>query len=392
MNWKKTWSRRAFLQGIGYTSVSRILDNWIPTSRAELSSHEYAYVASAASGVATTPGFSGSGIHVFDVSGNDWFCKQRIPSCSPVSLALHPDRHVLYVANEVDEYQGLPRGTVEAYKIDPCDGALAFMNRQPLSLSGINPRHIAISPDGTYLVAAIHGGGAYNVLSIQPNGSLGGVKQILKEVGVGSHPVDQASAHPHTVVFDATGQYLLATDEGCERLSIFTFRNGQLTRTAQTHCPSASGPGHIAMHSSGRIAYISNTLDGSVACYVWGARGSQMQEMQRIQIVSINGASKGCNLTLSPSGGILYATSPSEGISAWEIDPVTGTLSFRQRFRLSNRSLLSLNWSADKKTCFAVDSHQGEILSFPVHAETGELGQPSVVAHVTALTSLLIRS
>lgn len=392
MKSKMTWSRRAFLQGIGYTSVPRMLNKWIPSTRAEISPPELAYVASAARDVVTEPGCSGSGIHVFDVGRNVWICKQCIPSRSPSALAFHPHRHVLYVANQVDEYHALPRGTVEAYKIDPRDGTLAFMNRQSLSLSGINPRHIAISPDGTHLVAAIHGGGAYNVLLIEPDGSLGGIKQILKEVGAGTHPVYQTSAHPHTVMFDTAGEHLLATDEGCDRLSVFAFHNGQLTRTGLTLCRAASGPGHVAIHPCRAFVYISNTLDGSVTCHFWDARRHEMKEIQRRQICSTDAASGGCHLTLSPSGRMLYVTSPVDGISAWEIDSMNGTLSFRQRFGCNNRSFLSLNWSSDRKGIFAIDYRQDEILSFPIDADTGELGQPNVVAQVTAPTSLLVRS
>ena len=87
-------------------------------------------------------------------------------SAAPSSLALDASERFLYAVNEVDEYEGLPSGTVEAYAIDAADGTLTFVNRQSLSLSATAPRHAAVSPDGRSLVVAVHGGGAYNVLPL----------------------------------------------------------------------------------------------------------------------------------------------------------------------------------------------------------------------------------
>jgi 6-phosphogluconolactonase len=392
MNSNMRWSRRAFLQGVGYTSAFELLNRSIPHKKTEIPSLEFGYVASAGNRVATADGYSDSGIHVFEVRGDDWKWKQSLPSRLPASLALHPNRHVLYVANEIDEYEGLPRGTVEAYKINADEGTLAVMNRQPLSLSGVSPRHIAVSPDGNYLVAAIHGGGAYNVLPIGPDGVVGRVTQILKEVGAGTHPVNHTSAHPHTVVFDAKGQHLLATDEGCDRVSVFAFQDGELTRTALTSCRPASGPGHIAIHPSGRFFYVSNTLDGSIDCYHRDARVAEIKEARRASSSSTDASREGHHLTVSASGNILYATSASQGICVWKIDPVTGKLSLKQQCPVENRSLLSLGLTSDSRRAFAIDGQQEEILSIPVNAESGELGTASAVAKIAVPRCMVMRS
>ncbi len=322
---------------------------------------------------------------------NRWDWIQSLPSRSPVSLALHPSRRLLYAANEIDEYEGLPRGTVEAYKINASDGTLTLINRQPLSLSGVNPRHITVSPDGNYLVAAIHGGGAYNVLPIHADGTVGRVTQILKEVGAGSHPLHQASAHPHTVAFDASGERLLATDEGCDRVSIFTFQNGELARAARTLCRPASGPSHLVIHPSGRFFYVSNTFDGSIDCYHWDRCEAPVNKVQQVLTASTNTSPGGHHLTLSTSGRVLYTASAGEGISVWKIDPMTGKLDFVQRLSLKDRSLLSLSLSSDGERIFAIDRCQGEVLSIPVLSSTGEVGIPLAAAKIIAPRDLVVR-
>lgn len=117
----------------------------------------------------------------------------RVASASPVALAAHPGGRFLYVVNAVGEYEFLPRGTVETY-----DSELRLLATTPLSLSGIFPSDIALSPDGRYAVVAIAGGRAYNVLPVDRDGVLSAPVQIVKRYDV----------QPERVVFDPTGRML----------------------------------------------------------------------------------------------------------------------------------------------------------------------------------------
>jgi 6-phosphogluconolactonase (cycloisomerase 2 family) len=384
MNRNTSCSRRAFLQGIGYTSALGMLSKSTPAHGSLLptSPLEFAYVASAGNGN------DGSGIHAFEVRGCEWKRKQLVPSQAPASLTLHPNQRVLYVANEISEYRGLPRGTVEAYKINANDGALELINRQPLSLSGVRPKRLAISPDGKHLVVAIHGGGAYNVLPLGPDGSIGRVTQILKEVGAGPHPVSQGSAHPHSVVFESGRRYVFTTDEGCDRINVFAFQDGRIVPAARAACIPQSGPAHLAIHPSGDFLYIFNRLSSSIDFYHWRASTAEMQHEQRIQISPASGPHEH-RFVLSMQGNFLYALT-DEGISAWGIDSVNGRLSLRQQMNLRNRSLVSLAFSPSCEHLFAIDHRQQEILSIPVHAESGELGSADVAAGVPSPRSLMI--
>ena len=118
--------------------------------------------------------------------------QQTMASAHPVAMAISDGN--LYVANGVSEYGSLPRGSVEAYAIDAATGRLEFKNRVPLSLSGILPRDLAVAPDGRSVVVAMHGGGAYNVVSVLEDGRLGRVSGILKETGSGPHALQACCA------------------------------------------------------------------------------------------------------------------------------------------------------------------------------------------------------
>ena len=46
-------------------------------------------------------------------------------SSNPSFLALHPDRALLYAANEVSEFEGQPAGFVSAFTVDTATGRLS---------------------------------------------------------------------------------------------------------------------------------------------------------------------------------------------------------------------------------------------------------------------------
>jgi 6-phosphogluconolactonase len=215
-------------------------------------------------------GFGGEGakeegIAIYDLRGGRWKPMGVVESAAPSSLALDASERFLYAVNEVEEYEGLPSGTVEAYSIDAADGSLKFVNRQKLSLSATAPRHAAVSPDGKALVVAVHGGGAYNVLPLGGDGRVGAVSGILKETGSGSRD-EQRSAHPQMVVFDRAGR-VVSVDLGSDRLSVLKFDAMRLKTEGRYATQIGDGPRQVAFHPDGRLLFVANELDASVTCY-----------------------------------------------------------------------------------------------------------------------------
>ncbi len=210
-------------------------------------------------------------IEVFRREGEQRRRIQRLASANPSFLTIDISRGCLFAVNEVDEYEGLPRGTVESYAICPSTGRIALMGRQPLSLSAIGPRHLAISPDGGYMVVAVFGGGAYNVLPVERDGEIGAVTQVLKEIGSGANPKEQASAHPHSVAFHPSGKFVIATDFGSDRISLFSFEGGRLGRVQHIATPPGSGPADLYISRSGRHVFVEHRLQRLSSCYEFDA-------------------------------------------------------------------------------------------------------------------------
>src|ERR1700684_1339492 len=168
------WTRREFVRGAaGVVALPHLPQN-------ATAARQFAYVA------------SGEGsLDVFSLRGDSWKSTQRVPSRAPACILLSAAQRTLYVANEVDVHEGLPRGTVESFHVDPFDGRLTLLGRQPLSLSATHPRHMALSPDGNLLAVAAYGGAIYNLFPIAEDDSLGQASGIFKQAGCGPHAPSQ---------------------------------------------------------------------------------------------------------------------------------------------------------------------------------------------------------
>jgi 6-phosphogluconolactonase len=291
-------------------------------------------------------------------------------------VLLSPAQQSLYVANEIDEHEGLPRGTVEAFHIRPEDGRLTLLSRTALSLSATRPRHMAVSPDGKLLAVAAYSGGIYNLIAIEQDGSLGLVSSIFKDAGCGPHVQLQASAHPHTLLFDAGGRHLLSSDFGSDRLSVFALEDGGLRRRMQRSTGVGSGPSHCVLHSLGSFIYTWHGLEGTLVCYRYEG-GTVGEEVQRVPL-SADG------LALDPSGRMLYT---AEG--CWRIDGGSGRLSRAGTWLPDARQIVV---SHDGTSVYFLDGIRGSIDRATADGRTGEVHCRTNVAVLDKPSSIALKT
>lgn len=323
--------------------------------------------------------------------GDAWTQVQVVASANPSYLAVHPNQRFLYAINELEVYEGRPNGSAEAYAIDPHDGKLTLLNRQPLSLSGTNPAHVVVSPDGRYLCVSIYSGGAYNVLPIGADGKLGEVSGIFKDTGSGPRP-EQEAPHAHMMLFDTTGRHVIGTDLGTDRINVFAIENGKLAPRDRAQLKPGSGPRHVALHPQGTLLYVINELEGSVACHGYDpATGHVSEERQRISTTPADytGQKSGAEILMHPSGRFLYASNRklksdhplADSVAAFSIDNA-GKLASIQYWSEGVRFPRAMTMAPDGSHLYALSQKGDTILRLHIDAQTGKLDQPVVVAKV----------
>jgi 6-phosphogluconolactonase len=352
------WTRREFLRGAAGVVALKGFPQAMGAPR-------FAYV-----------GCGDDSLRVFRLQGELWTQIQRVPSRAPACVLLSPAQQTLYVANEVEEDEGLPRGTVEAFHIHPGDGRLSLLSRTALSLSATRPRHMAVSPDGKLLAVAAYGGGIYNLIALTQEGSLGQVSSIFKDAGCGIHAQLQASAHPHTLLFDAGGRHLLSSDFGRDRLNVFAFEDGVLRRSMQRSTGEGSGPRDCVLHPSGLFVYACHDLEGTLVCYRF-EDGTVGEEVQR-EPLSAGG------LAVHPSGRMLYTAQ-----GAWRIDTGSGRLS-RMGARLPGASQIVV--ASDGMRVYFLDGARGSIDQASADSGTGEVHFKTNAAVVDKPSSIALKT
>jgi 6-phosphogluconolactonase len=369
------WTRREFVRGAaGVVALPHL-----PQAVVAAPSRQFAYVAS-----------GGGSLDVFSLRGDVWTRTQRVPSPAPACVLLSPAQRTLYVANEVDVHEGLPRGTVEAFHVDPFDGRLSLLGRQPLSLSATHPRHMALSPDGKLLAVAAYGGAIYNLFPISGDGSLGQPSSIFKQTGCGPNAQSQASAHPHTLLFDASGRHLLSSDFGSDRLSVFAVEGGRLQRPIQRATCEGSGPGACALHPAVSVFYTWHELESTLVCYRYdGVSGTIGDTIQRL---SFPAASLHA-LALHPSGRMLYTSQGNRnGLRTWHVDARDGRLTPSRVVLLGEATPTHITATPNGESLFILDGLRGSIYKVTADRMTGELHCKAEVAVVNEPKSIALKT
>lgn len=367
-----TWTRRQFMRVTAGAAAAAPMHRAFAQSDDKMEG--FAYAASHENGA------QGS-IHVYAVLGDRWTPIETLPSDAPSFTCVSADGKTLYVANEVAEVDGLPSGSVSAYRID-AEGRLQLLGTKPLSLAAVRPKHLALSSDGKTLAVAAFGGGIYNTISIGEDGSLGRIMAIRKEAGCGPHET-QTSAHPHTLLFDDRNGCLLASDYGSDRVSFFEPKRDKLIRRQALSIEAGGGPGSLALGSS--ALYVQHSLGGRIGVYRYDAMHGVGEKMQNVA-VDTDGTQP---LVLHTSGRTLYAG--GRDLLSWSVNSDGRLASLKAKMGISSDTLVP---AFDGRVLFAVDGDRGVIRQVNLNAQTGEplnVREP-VQAHVqwTSLSVLTV--
>src|SRR5215467_6554103 len=245
----------------------------------------------------------GDGIHVYrvDPSTGDWTHVQHIGDLvNPSFLALSPDQRFLYSVHGDEDY-------ATAFALDPATGQAKLLNRA--ATGGKNGVREAVDPSGKFLVIANYASGSVAVLPIAPDGSLKDQHQLVPLPGdPGPHKVEQTSSHPHDMVFDPSGRFVLVPDKGLDRVFVFRFdaTTGRLTPTEQGSVKSrpVAGSRHLAFHPKLPVVWVLNELDSTIATYRFDTEHGTLTALQVMSTLpnEFTGYSTTAEIAVSPDG------------------------------------------------------------------------------------------
>ena len=186
---------------------------------------------------------------------------------NPSWLLANHDGNVLYVLHADEDY-------ASSYRIDRATGRLTPLNRA--ATGGRNGVSAKLDPTGKFLIVANYASGSVGVLPVATDGSLGDAVQVFDLPGGARarHRVGhQGISHPHDIVLDPTGRFVVVPDKGLDRVSVFKFdaRLGRLSPAGKGYVDarSGAGPRHMAFHPNNPVAWILNELDSTLTTCRW---------------------------------------------------------------------------------------------------------------------------
>ncbi len=271
-------------------------------------------------GTYTAPGSEGlykvagsEGIYAFqfeEVTGRLIPIDLAAPAINPSFLCMAEDGSCLYAVNERRSVDG--GGTVSAYRVDPVDSRLTFLNAQPSG--GGQPVHLTMDRSGRTLFAANYERGSFGAWPISPDGRLEPHRTIISFSGSGPHPLRQTGPHAHCTVFDPSGHFLLVSDLGSDRVMIYRHDASDATLSpadpAFVSFAPGSGPRHLVFAPSGQTAYVVAELTSEMVACRWLPEQGRLIPFQAHSTLprGWTGSSTCSALQLDRSGQYLYAS------------------------------------------------------------------------------------
>jgi 6-phosphogluconolactonase len=323
-------------------------------------------------------GGKSKGIYRCDLTLDDGQLSEPVAvaeTVNPTFLALHPSGRFLYAVSEVADMDGKKTGGVAAFSLDPANGNLTALNKQPSG--GAGPCHVVVDRAGRHVLVANYVSGSASVIAIENGGKLGKQTGHVQHHGAGPDPRRQDAPHAHSINLDAANKFAVVCDLGLDLVAMYHYDAAAGTLAAcdppGAKVAPASGPRHFAFHPDGKHAYVINEMASTVTAFDYDPTSGRLTELQTISTLPSNfqRSNTTAEVQVHPSGKFLYGSNRGHNsIAVFQID-ATGRLApaghqgsnikTPRNFGIdpTGRYLIVANQDGDSLVVFRIDSDQG---------------------------------
>jgi 6-phosphogluconolactonase (cycloisomerase 2 family) len=360
-------SRRTFVRGSGFAAAL-----FAARASAQKTTSNYAYVGCYTSKEREG---HGDGIHAYrlDPESGAWTHIQRLGDLfNPSFLIVSRDQRFLYSVHGDGTY-------ASSFSIDGSSGFLTPLNRA--ATGGSNGVHQAIDPSGRYMLVANYASGTVAVLPVRGDGALQDQVQLVELQGQpGPHRAQQASSHPHCVVFDPSGRFVLVPDKGLDRIFIFRFdaTTGKLSATEQGSVAARSGyaPRHLAFHPTLRVVWVLNEIGNATTTYAWDGEHGALRSLQILPTLppDFTGENTAAEIAVGRGGRFVYCSNRGHSsIAVYSADPKTGLLTPVGWESTRGKVPRFIALDPSRRFLYAANEESDTVVHFRVNPNTGRL-------------------
>jgi 6-phosphogluconolactonase len=338
--------------------------------------------AAASAAVVYVSGYDEPSIGIYRFEGGALTATGSAPAgMAPSYIAFAPSRKFLYASDEVEA------STVTGYAIG-ADGALTRLDT--VATGGKGTAHLAISPDGQWIVAANYDSDSITVLGLNADGTVGA-------------PSDEQAGCPsaHNILFDPSGKFVLAACKSDRmngpddpkkdppRILQFGFAQGKLSPSAPAAVMFGADPRHLTFDAAHKHLYVMTEATNALYWFDYDAANGLIANPQMVSALEAGGT-MGAGGHLAFGGPFLYVANRTDGsLGVFAIaaggKPTslatqhTGAAWVREfAFDPSGKYLIAGNQMASTVTVFGIDAVSGKLT--PVGTPTTVKGHPAMVA------------
>ena len=308
----------------------------------------------------------GEGITVWAREGAAWEKIQTV-SCgpNPSYLCLNGSQDRLYaIHGDYSEVTAFQAGE---------DGRLTQLNTVPTY--GTNPVHLVVSPNGKSLYVANLETGSLARLTLEKDGSLGGVQQVIFVPGQPGHGY---VSHPHQVCLHPDGKWLLVPcqgrDHGVGKVAVYAIdpEDNHLTEAFVWTARKGAEPRHVAVHPNGRWVYLVNEKDSTAIFFHFDEGTGTLEPRQMLTTLPEDyfGPGWASGIVMERSGKVVYVSNRThDTVTVFTIDPETGRLAFRQNLPTEGNQPRFLDLEPDGKRLVAANELTHTVTVFDVQPD-----------------------
>ena len=297
---------------------------------------------------------------------------------NPSFIAIHPNGHVLYAVNEVDQRNGKASGAVCAFAIASETGVLTRLNEQ--ASEGGSPCYVSVDRSGRVVLVANYVGGNVALLPLDQTGSLGSATLVDQHQGNGPNAERQEGPHAHSIVADPSNRYVLAADLGVDKVIIYRLdiEHGALRHieSGDARMQPGAGPRHVAFHPRLPMVYVVNELDSTITTLRFDSVHGVLRPIDTRSTLPSGwtGTNSGADIHVARSGRVLYTSNRGHNsIAVFSIDESTGAVSLEQTISTSGDTPRNFSLDPTGRWLLVGNQNSGSIVVFARDEKTGKL-------------------
>jgi 6-phosphogluconolactonase len=218
------------------------------------------------------------------------------------------------------------------------------------------------------------------ILPLAADGSLKPISCMQQHTGSGVHPVRQTGPHPHAIVLDPSGRFVLVPDLGLDQVKVYRFdpAAGTLTPNDPPYAATkpGGGPRHCTFHPNEPYVYVNLELTSDVTAFRYDAGKGVLTEVQTISTLpdEYDGMNANAGICITPDGRFLYVSNRGHNsIAQFAVDRDTGTLTSLGYESTRGDVPQTIGMEPEGRYIVATDRRAGHARLFRINRDTGIL-------------------